>query len=258
MISKVRKLLNNLKSLNNTKGDFECPVCDSTGVDMNPLPMHYFSEFQKHGFVHNIFLSETINFLHYSCKKCGSSDRDRLYALFLRKYLKNKNNIRLLDIAPAESLGAFLRSQSNVNYRSMDLLMENVDDHADITDMKIYKDGQFDFFICSHVLEHIPDDKKAMMELYRILKPGGKGIAMVPVNLGLSQTIEDPSCTDIPTRWKLYGQHDHVRMYSKEDFITRLRNVGFVVECLDENYFGSECFFKAAIYPTSVLYIVSK
>jgi hypothetical protein len=97
-----------------------------------------------------------------------------------------------------------------------------------------------------------------MKELYRILKPGGKGIAMVPINLGLAQTMEDPFCADIPTRWKLYGQHDHVRMYSKNDFISRLENVGFKVERLDVNFFGKDSFFKAAIYPTSVLYIVNK
>lgn len=258
LISKAKKLLHDLKGLNNIKGEFECPVCNTAKIGMDSLPMHYFIEFQKYGFVHNIFLGETINLQHYSCKKCGSSDRDRLYALYFKKYLAGKENINLLDIAPAGSLEAFLRGQPNVSYRSMDLLMENVDDRVDITDMKIYKNDQFDFFICSHVLEHIPDDKKAMQELYRILKPGGKGIAMVPINLGLTITMEDPSCTDIPTRWKLYGQHDHVRMYAKIDFVKRLNAAGFQVEALDINYFGADSFSRAAIYPTSVLYIVHK
>ena len=78
-----------------------------------------------------------------------------------------------------------------------------------------YSEGQFDVFICSHVLEHIPDDRKAMQELYRILKPRGYGIAMVPINLKVEMTLEDPSL-QIPSRWKYFAQDDHVRMYAKE------------------------------------------
>jgi SAM-dependent methyltransferase len=258
LITETKKFLHGLRKRKNIVGEFECSVCQATRVGMDPLPMYYFGKYQKYGFIHNIFLTETINFQYYSCKNCGSSDRDRLYALYFKKYLVDKENINLLDIAPAGPLETFLRGQSNITYRSMDLMMENVDDKVDITNMKIYKDGQFDFFICSHVLEHIPDDIKAMEELYRILKSGGKGIAMVPINLGLDSTMEDPTCTDIPARWKLFGQHDHVRMYAKNDFINRLADVGFGIEMLDIGYFGSNIFAKTAIYPTSVLYIVTK
>ncbi len=225
---------------------------------MDPLPVYYLTESHKYGFIHNIFFTETINYAHYSCKNCGAPDRDRLHALYLRRYLKNKKKISLLDIAPAQALQTFIRKQTNVIYRSMDLMMNNVDDHLDITNMHLYKDGQFDFFICSHVLEHIPDDIKAMQELYRIVKPGGEGITMVPINLQVEKTLEDPNCTDIPTRWKLFGQDDHVRMYAKEDFINRLRSVGFKVNLYDINYFGADVFERNAIFPTSVLYIVSK
>lgn len=239
-------------------GEFSCSVCGAVGVGMDPLPMYYFAQAQKYKFVHNIFFSETINFLHYSCKICSASDRDRLYALYLEDYFKNRNLINLLDIAPAFMLRSYIRKHSNVNYRSMDLMMDGVDDKLDITDMYTYKENQFDFFICSHVLEHIPNDIKAMSELHRVLKPGGKGIAMVPINLQLAETMEDPECTDIPTRWHLYGQDDHIRMYAKNNFIARLKSVGFTVEELDINYFGAELFKKFAIYPSSVLYIVSK
>lgn len=258
MISRVKNLIFGQRKFDGTKGNFECSVCNSIDVGMDPFPMHYFIEFQKYGFVHNIFLGETINFQHYSCKKCGASDRDRLYALYFKRYLIGKKNINFLDIAPAGSLEMFLRNQSNITYRSMDLMMENVDDKVDITDMRMYEDGRFDFLICSHVLEHIPDDIKAMRELYRILAKEGSGIVMVPINLGLLKTMEDPNCLDIPTRWRLFGQDDHIRMYSKEDFIKRLESVGFKVQQLGIEYFGIDTFRKAAIYPTSVLYIVNK
>jgi SAM-dependent methyltransferase len=239
-------------------GPFYCPVCDTQHVAMNPLSPGFFEQLQKNGYVHNIFSVETLNIAHYSCAKCEASDRDRLYALYLKNYLQQKDKISLLDIAPAPALRNFIKSSAKVSYRSMDLYMEGVDDRVDITDMKIYKEGQFDFFICSHVLEHIPDDRKAMKELYRILKPGGSSIIMVPLNLDEKETREDPSQTDISYRWKYFGQDDHVRSYSKNDFIARLESAGFKVNQLGIDYFGKEVFAKSAILPTSVLYIGNK
>ncbi len=140
----------------------------------------------------------------------------------------------------------------------MDLVRSDVDDNLDITNMHAYNNEQFDFFICSHVLEHIPDDIKAMKELFRVLKKDGKGIVMVPINLQLKESMENPSCTDEALRWKYFFQGDHVRMYAKEDFINRLMSVGFNVEQLGIDYFSKQAFEKNAIWPTSVLYVVSK
>lgn len=259
-LRKIKRILSgaNSKTENDQISKFDCPVCKSSNEIMHPLSMHYFIEMQKYGCVHNIFYTETINFGHYTCSVCGASDRDRLYALFLDDYFKKNNAVKLLDIAPAGSLKTFIKRYAGVAYRSMDLYMDDVDDKLDITDMHLYKDEQFDFFICSHVLEHIPDDKKAMSELYRVLKRGGKGIAMVPINLLSEKTLEDPSCTDIPARWKYFGQDDHIRAYEKKDFINRLKSVGFTVQLLDINYFGEDAFARNAIFPSSVLYIVSK
>lgn len=240
-------------------GAFHCSVCDAKDVQMNPLPIFYFTELHKHQHIHNPFFAETINFAHYTCANCGASDRDRLYALYLEQYFKsNTQDVKFLDIAPAGALRSFIKKFPQAQYRSMDLMMEGVDDKLDITNMDAYEDNRFDFIICSHVLEHITDDIKAMQELYRILKKGGKGIAMVPINLQLEKTMEDPECTDVAMRWKYFGQDDHVRMYAKPDFIQRIQSVGFGVNQLGEKYFGREEFSKNAIFPTSVLYIVSK
>jgi SAM-dependent methyltransferase len=257
VINKLKHFFSKPASIN-VSGPFICPVCKKAGVGMNPLPVFYFAEFQKHQYVHNIFLTETINFEHYTCKNCGASDRDRLYALYLDKFLNGKQNVHLLDIAPAIALAEFIRSYPQVKYRSMDLNMEGVDDHLDITNMHVYKDEQFDFFMCSHVLEHIPDDVKAMQELYRVLKVGGKGIAMVPINYGVTNTLESPSITSVSDKWKYFGQDDHVRQYAKQEFIDRLESVGFKVEQLDKHYFGEQSFTEHAIFPTSTLYIVNK
>lgn len=262
MISELRKIKRRLYKVigkpTYQKGIFSCPVCKRSNVAMNPLSMFYFTEMQKYGCIHNIFYTETINFGNYTCSACGASDRARLYALYLDSYLKSNSSVKLLDIAPAASLRAFIKSYPGVSYRSMDLYMDDVDDKIDITDMHLYSEEQFDFLICSHVLEHIPDDRKAMAELYRVLKKGGKGIVMVPINLLAEKTLEDPSCTDIPTRWKYFGQDDHIRAYAKQDFIDRLKSTGFEIELLDINYFGEDVFSGNAIFPSSVLYIVSK
>src|SRR5882672_3737050 len=143
MINKLRAIKNILFNKNdlenqNIWGPFNCPVCGSSNIKMNPLPIHYFKNFQQHQFIHNIFYTETTNFEHYTCAKCDASDRDRLYALYLDQYFKqNKFKIKLLDIAPAKALAAFIK-KFNVIYRSADLMLEDADDKVDITDMNIY------------------------------------------------------------------------------------------------------------------------
>jgi len=137
-------------------------------------------------------------------------------------------------------------------------LRSDVDDKVDITNMPGYSDGQFDFFICSHVLEHVTDDAKALQELHRILRPGGKGIVMVPIILSLNQTQEDPTVEDEAERWRRFGQNDHVRLYSKNDFIKRIEQAGFRTHQLGEEYFGEELFRRSGITRQSVLYVAEK
>jgi len=99
--------------------------------------------------------------------------------------------------------------------------------HMDITAIP-FNDHTFDVILCSHVLEHVQDDRKAISELYRVLKPGGWAILMVPIDLDRATTFEDPSVIDPKERERLFGQHDHVRWYGR-DFLTRLEQAGFIV-----------------------------
>lgn len=239
---------------------FDCCVCGAKNVEMLPVPAHYLGEWQKHQTIHNPFFLETMHLEHYLCSRCFCTDRDRLYALYLNNHytLKNDTEIKLIDIAPSYALRNFIKSKKNIRYRSMDLMREDVDDRLDITDMCSYNNEQFDFFICSHVLEHVSNDKKAIQELFRITKKGGEGIIMVPINLQLENTLENPACTDIDYRWKYFFQDDHIRMYAKNDFLKRLTNEGFEVKQLGQQYFSSTMFSKNAIFPTSVLYVVKK
>jgi dTDP-4-amino-4,6-dideoxygalactose transaminase len=136
--------------------------------------------------------------------------------------------------------------------------MTHVDDRVDITSMECYADNSFDAFICSHVLEHVQDDQKAMAELFRILKPGGWGIAMVPICLSLQEIREDPTKRSPDERTKYFGQHDHVRVYSREGFLRRLTAVGFEVRQSRPDQFTSQDLTRCGISPSSVLYVVEK
>ncbi len=197
---------------------------------------------------------------------CRASDRDRLYALYIQGYLAKvatDGAIEILDFAPSAAFSRFMkrtlgRSGLRASYQTADLNLEGVDVHVDITDMAIYGDNRFDFFICSHILEHVSDDRQALGELYRILRPRGWGILMVPIVLGLARIDEDPAVLDESERWRRFGQGDHVRLYSKEVFVERVRLAGFNLHHYGIEYFGEDNFSRCGITKQSILYVVEK
>jgi SAM-dependent methyltransferase len=237
-----------------------CPVCSSSIQKFDRLSDYYYENLDKNGYIFSPFQAETLNRLQYSCPTCGASDRDRLYALYFKKEMPQvQDDFYFLDIAPAGGLQDFLKvNYPTARYRSADLEIDTADDRIDITQMNIYDEKTFDFFICSHVLEHIEDDRKAMSELFRVLKPGGKGIAMVPIMLSLEEDYENPEVKTPEARWKHFGQDDHVRMYSKNGFLSKLASTGFQVHQLNASFFGLDVFTQYGIHPRSVLYIVEK
>jgi SAM-dependent methyltransferase len=219
----------------------------------------YQKEMTAHSFPYSLSDAETLNVDAYRCSNCSASDRDRLFVLFIETFLlPAKGQITMLDIAPARSLRKYLEGNPHVNYRCADLFMDDVDDRIDVTDMYPYKDEMFDFLICSHVLEHVQDDIKAMRELFRVLKKGGCAIVMVPLFTAVKETDEDPTVTDVHERWRRFGQDDHVRLYSKKDFLARLESVGFKVSQKGVSDFGTRNFDLYGISAKSVLYIISK
>ncbi len=238
-----------------------CPVCCNEIEEFVPINSYFLKKLHEHQHIHPIFLSETINLFEYSCPRCYSSDRDRLYALFIKNHqpIINTKDYKIVDIAPSKPLSQFIKhSYPLANYRSADLYMEGVDDIIDIKDMKIYPDESVDFLICSHVLEHIDDDLSAMKEIYRILRNGAKAILMVPILLNLTEDYENPDAKTPEERWKHYGQDDHVRIYSKTGFVEKLTKTGFAVKQYTQNDFSIEDFRRMGIHERSVLYVVEK
>lgn len=238
-----------------------CPTCDSYINKFLPISWSYLKNLDDNGYIHSIFAAETFNIIAYSCPVCGATDRDRLYALYFQNRFKEIDHSRkysFIEFAPSQGLSKKLISYPFVDYRSADLYMEHVDDIVDITNMPTYQNESTDMFLCSHVLEHVSDDKQAVKELYRILKPGGWGILMAPILLTLKYTYEDPQIVTEADRWKYFGQFDHVRIYAKNDFVNLLKAPGFTVHQLDEKYFGEDAFRKYGIHARSVLYVVEK
>lgn len=211
----------------------------------------------RHGFPYSLDDFETLNHRRYICPVCISIDRDRLYKLYIDRFLPPEGVRRVLDFAPSPVLSAYLRSRADLQYRTADLMMAGVDDVVDITDMPMYADGSFDFFICSHVLEHVPDDRRALSELYRILAPGGCGIVMTPV-APEGSFDEDPTATDEGERWRRFAQGDHVRLYDRSTLCSRIRQSRFEVSALDSHTFGDKTFTRHSIALSSVLYVVHK
>jgi SAM-dependent methyltransferase len=236
-----------------------CIVCNTSfRGKFQPISEYYMENILRTGYPYRYHEAETINNKEYTCPFCDSVDRDRLYAFYLDKNMPKDRINKLLDIAPSQPLKKFISIHPQIKYRSADLSMEGVDDIIDIMDMKIYPDNTFDIFICSHVLEHVLDDRKAMKELHRILKSDGFGICMVPIVISIKDIDEDITITDPDERWRRFGQEDHVRLYSRQGFIDRLVEAGFKVEqCTVENFSLRE-FILNGISPRSVLYIVRK
>lgn len=158
-----------------------------------------------------------------------SLERHRLLWLFLQS---NTNfftaNLKVLHFAPEQAFYKRFRDLDNLEYTTTDLNSPLADVEADICNLP-FKDNSYDVILCNHVLEHIPDDRKAMQELFRVLKPGGWGIFQIPQDLNRAITFEDNSITDRKERAAIFGQYDHVRIYGR-DYFDKLRKVGFNVE----------------------------
>jgi SAM-dependent methyltransferase len=236
-----------------------CPVCGNEQASFLPLPEFYRDNANLHGFVH-FEKGEMLSLDAYSCTQCGASDRERIYALWIDQQFKKKhfpNNTHVIHFAPEAALSGKLKGLAFFDYKTADLQMDDVNYKVDMMDM-LFDNESFDFFICSHVLEHVDSDDQAIKELYRITKPGGCGILMAPIIIGLEKTLEDPSVTDESSRYRLYGQNDHIRLYAHDDYVKKIRCHGFRVEELGESYFGEEVFRTLGLTHTSILYVVSK
>lgn len=166
------------------------------------------------------------------CPRCGGVERHRILWL----YLQNKTNffkddLKVLHFAPEYWFQKNFKNLPNLEYITTDLFDRLAMVKMDITNIT-YEDNQFDVILCSHVLEHIPDEHKAISELLRILKPSGWAILQVPLDTRREKTFEDPSIVSPEDRRRNFGQEDHVRLHGL-DYKERLEKAGFKVKVED-------------------------
>jgi SAM-dependent methyltransferase len=184
----------------------ECPICHSSIGQLKPMGQRASAR----------------------CPVCGSLERHRLLWLHCRTNtdLFDGRAKRLLHIAPEPCLARVLKQIPSIEYISSNFAGTRTTVRLDVTAIP-FRDSSFDVILCNHVMEHVADDRSAMRELQRILKPGGWAIMQVPVKG--ATTLEDPAITSPEARALHYGQDDHVRQYGL-DYEERLRSAGFAVD----------------------------
>ena len=175
-----------------------------------------------------------------TCPRCYSTDRDRLLFYYLDKY-KLADNSSLLHIMPEPPVKSLLKTLSGINYQTgrnfKDKYFFDKDYfQLDVTNL-YYDSNTFDVVMANHVLQNINDDNKALNEIYRVLKPGGKAILQVPISYKIDKSIEDEYLVLPKVRAKYFFNYEKVRLYGT-DFFEKLKKTGFDVEMIDPNEEG--------------------
>lgn len=164
------------------------------------------------------------------CPACGTVERHRLLYLFLRDQTNFfRDELSVIHFSPNPGLYELFRRQPNLWYTAVN---RSPDDGTTPLEVDLtrthFPNDHFDVGICYHVLEHVADDRRAMSELRRVLKPNGWAAVQVPLRDG--ETLEDPRYDTPELRALHYGQSNHVRFYGRRDFAGRLRAAGFEVD----------------------------
>lgn len=187
------------------------------------------------------------------CWRCGAQERQRAQWLLFRQRPELLTRIgSLLHLAPEWSLASRLAATPALRYVTADLEDPQADLKLDLQATKL-PDASYDAVICSHVLEHIPDDHAAMYELRRITRRWC--LVMVPLDLHREHTYEDPQIVTPAQRELAFWQHDHVRLYAP-DIEQRLRKAGFAVELIQpEREFGHGTMVRCRLEPSDWMWL---
>ena len=223
-----------------------------------PLSDYYVQQGDKYHAKRHIW--QMLNKKEYMCPCCNSSDRDRLIVSFL-EWLELENATgeeSVLHIAPAGSISHWIYENCpGITYHTTDLYMKGVTFQIDIQNMKGIQDESYDYIICSHVLEHVQDDRKAMRELHRILKKSGMVLFLVPVALDIEHIDEEWGLTE-EENWQRFEQGDHCRIYAQQELVERLEESGFCVRQLGKDFFGEAAFKENSVEDSGILYVLTK
>ena len=221
--------------------EVECPLCG-----------HHYRRFLPYGYV--------LPRENALCPHCLSLERHRLLWLYLERETELfKDFPRLLHIAPEVCIMRHLKPHFKDHpgrYITADLESPLADMHFDVQQIPL-ADASVDAVMCNHLMEHVADDRKALRELHRILKPGGWGIILSPVDLDYEMTYEDDTITDPAERTRIFGQYDHRRIYG-QDYAARLEECGFDVADIDYAAALGEDAVRHYALPKDHIYMVYK
>jgi hypothetical protein len=169
--NKLQPPLPVFRLLNRDKKRFQCPICDYDGPFAD---VSSFAGLRQHA----------------KCPQCGALERHRLQYLVLMDLFRvmDPSRLKMLHFAPEPFFSSVFQKRFS-DYETADLSMRNVDYNVDIQNLP-FENGTYDFIFASHVLEHIPNDRKALLEIRRVLKPNG--IAVLPVPVVCDRTVEYP------------------------------------------------------------------
>ena len=240
--SYLKTLRNNIYKIIYRGSEVKCPICESE-----------FKVFAPYG-------GGPKSRPNALCPGCGSLERHRLLWLYLQENKAEWANKSLIHFAPEKVFYDFF-AQEEIDYLPCDLFPE-VYPFGELKEVDVtaipFEDNSFGVILCNHVLEHVPDDRKALSELHRILEKGGWGILQVPLDIELDATYEDFSIITKKEREKAFGQDDHVRLYGK-DYPDRLASAGFNVDQFDYvDKFSKEDIHFYGLDENETLYLVRK
>ena len=210
---KNRILLHKLTSIFYRGNHFECNCCGKS-----------FKKFKPKG---NSYLRPNA-----ICPFCDSLERERLLLFYLQQetdiFTARKS---LLHFAPEEQMKKIFKRTPNLLYTNVDLNPSFADEQADITDLQ-YQDESFDYIICAHVLGHVPDESKAIRELFRVLKDDGMAFILTLIDWNNPHTFESENIQTSEERLQHYTESDLARLHGA-DFATRIEKEGFHVDTID-------------------------
>ncbi len=209
----LRRLKANLRAASYYGKGRYCPICDKSSRRFRP---------------YGIVVREDARCVH-----CNALERHRFVWLFLTQKtdLFDGRKKKVLHVAPERCLESRFKERIRDNYLTADLFRSSAMVTMDITDIQ-YADQSFDVIYCSHVLEHVQNDRRALREFHRVLKSNGWAVLLVPITA--EKTFEDSSIVEPKERLKAFGREDHVRRYGP-DFVDRIRQAGFSVEVTEVN-----------------------
>lgn len=163
------------------------------------------------------------------CDFCRSAPRQRIIAMWAERNIELLKNSEILYFAPELSMMLWFK-RHGIKVRTADLFDRRAALKLDLTALDM-PDGSVDIVFCNHVLEHVSDHSRALSELHRVIRKGGRLVISFPVDWELDEMIEDKNA-QVEERLKRFGQHDHFRLFGK-DSGSMLENAGFEVDTID-------------------------